>query len=204
MLPRELPAALPAGCRRRCAAGHRGRRMRIVSFERRREREHDRSGRTRRAARRRRLRIRCDRDPRRGARRLGALMLAGPDAGSIVDLSRALAVKLAREDAGAPEAEAESLIPSDPHRLPRRGPARARGRARRARVRARRAGALRRARPARGRHRAAAPARSAPCARAAPGQDRRRRAQLSGPRARARRRSAAPRSPCCSSRRRRP
>jgi acylpyruvate hydrolase len=50
----------------------------------------------------------------RGARRLGALIAAGPDAGAIVDLARALAVKLALEDAGAPEAEAESLIPSDP------------------------------------------------------------------------------------------
>jgi len=48
------------------------------------------------------------------ARRLGALIASGPDAGSIVDLSRALAVKLALDDAGAPEAEAESLIPSDP------------------------------------------------------------------------------------------
>ena len=50
---------------------------------------------------------------RRGARRLGAAIAAGPDAGSIVDLSRALAVKLALGDAGAPEAEAASLIPSD-------------------------------------------------------------------------------------------
>jgi 2-keto-4-pentenoate hydratase/2-oxohepta-3-ene-1,7-dioic acid hydratase in catechol pathway len=49
----------------------------------------------------------------RGARRLGALIPAGPDAGSIVDLSRALAVKLALGDAGAPEAEAASLIPAD-------------------------------------------------------------------------------------------
>ena len=48
------------------------------------------------------------------ARRLGALIASGPDAGAIVDLSRALAVKLALDDAGAPEAEAESLIPSDP------------------------------------------------------------------------------------------
>ena len=50
----------------------------------------------------------------RGARRLGALISAGPDAGAVVDLSRALAVKLALEDAGAPEAEADSLIPRDP------------------------------------------------------------------------------------------
>ncbi|HKA14318.1 MAG TPA: fumarylacetoacetate hydrolase family protein [Myxococcota bacterium] len=50
----------------------------------------------------------------RSGRRLGALIPAGPDAGAVVDLSRALAVKLALEDAGAPEAEAESLIPPDP------------------------------------------------------------------------------------------
>jgi 2-keto-4-pentenoate hydratase/2-oxohepta-3-ene-1,7-dioic acid hydratase in catechol pathway len=49
----------------------------------------------------------------RGSRRLGALIPDGPDAGSIVDLSRALAVKLALGDAGAPEAEAASLIPAD-------------------------------------------------------------------------------------------
>jgi 2-keto-4-pentenoate hydratase/2-oxohepta-3-ene-1,7-dioic acid hydratase in catechol pathway len=48
-----------------------------------------------------------------GGRRLGAVIPAGPDAGAIVDLSRALAVKLAQGDAGAPEAEAESLIPGD-------------------------------------------------------------------------------------------
>ena len=41
------------------------------------------------------------------------MLPAGPDAGSIVDLSRALAVKLALGDAGAPEAEAASLIPAD-------------------------------------------------------------------------------------------
>jgi 2-keto-4-pentenoate hydratase/2-oxohepta-3-ene-1,7-dioic acid hydratase in catechol pathway len=58
----------------------------------------------------------------RGARRLGALIPAGPDAGSIVDLSRALAVKLALEDAGAPEAEAESLIPADPIAFLAHGP----------------------------------------------------------------------------------
>jgi 2-keto-4-pentenoate hydratase/2-oxohepta-3-ene-1,7-dioic acid hydratase in catechol pathway len=50
----------------------------------------------------------------RGARRLGALIPSGPDAGAVVDLTRALAVKLTLEDAGAPEAEAESLIPADP------------------------------------------------------------------------------------------
>ena len=40
----------------------------------------------------------------------------------MVDLSRALAVKLALEDAGAPEAEAESLIPSDPIAFLAHGP----------------------------------------------------------------------------------
>jgi 2-keto-4-pentenoate hydratase/2-oxohepta-3-ene-1,7-dioic acid hydratase in catechol pathway len=50
----------------------------------------------------------------RGARRIGALLGAGRDAGTIVDLGRALAVKLALGDAGAPEAEADSLIPCDP------------------------------------------------------------------------------------------
>ncbi len=48
-----------------------------------------------------------------GTRRLGALIQLGRHAGSVVDLNRALAVKLAAEDAGAPEAEADSLVPSD-------------------------------------------------------------------------------------------
>jgi hypothetical protein len=48
-----------------------------------------------------------------GSRRLGALLGAGTRAGSVVDLNRALAVKLAAQDAGAPEAEANSLLPSD-------------------------------------------------------------------------------------------
>ena len=55
---------------------------------------------------------------------MGALISAGPDAGAVVDLSRALAVKLALDDAGAPEAEAESLIPSDPIAFLAHGPAR--------------------------------------------------------------------------------
>ncbi len=50
---------------------------------------------------------------RQGRRRLGALIPPGPHAGDVVDLNRALAVKLATEDVGAPEAEAESLVPSD-------------------------------------------------------------------------------------------
>ena len=45
--------------------------------------------------------------------RLGALLETEIDGGVVVDLSRAMAVKLGREDAGAPEAEAESRIPSN-------------------------------------------------------------------------------------------
>jgi 2-keto-4-pentenoate hydratase/2-oxohepta-3-ene-1,7-dioic acid hydratase in catechol pathway len=51
---------------------------------------------------------------RPGVRRLGALLRGGPRAGDVVDLNRALAARLARGDAGAPEAEADSLLPSDP------------------------------------------------------------------------------------------
>ena len=50
---------------------------------------------------------------RHGARRLGALLTQGAHADSVVDLNRALAVKLAMEDVGAPEAEADSLLPAD-------------------------------------------------------------------------------------------
>lgn len=50
---------------------------------------------------------------RPGTRRLGALLPASPRAGDVVDLNRALAVKLAGEDAGAPEAEADSRLPAD-------------------------------------------------------------------------------------------
>ncbi|HXK21851.1 MAG TPA: fumarylacetoacetate hydrolase family protein [Myxococcota bacterium] len=57
-----------------------------------------------------------------GARRLGALLGAGTRAGSIVDLNRALAVKLAAQDAGAPEAEANSLLPADALAFSRRLP----------------------------------------------------------------------------------
>ena len=49
---------------------------------------------------------------RLGVRRLGALIGDGPRVGAVVDLNRALAVKLAAEDAGAPEAEADSLLPT--------------------------------------------------------------------------------------------
>ena len=52
-----------------------------------------------------------------GARRIGALLPGGSQAGSVVDLNRALAIKLAGEDVGAPEAEAESLLPPDMRRL---------------------------------------------------------------------------------------
>ncbi len=50
---------------------------------------------------------------RPGLPRLGALLPGGEHAGCVVDLGRALAVKLAGEDAGAPEAEAASLVPPD-------------------------------------------------------------------------------------------
>jgi len=50
---------------------------------------------------------------RLGVHRLGALLTSGEHAGGIVDLNRALAVKLAVEDVGAPEAEANSLLPAD-------------------------------------------------------------------------------------------
>ena len=48
-----------------------------------------------------------------GVHRLGALMPAGPRSGDVVDLNRALACMLSLEDAGAPEAEADSLLPAD-------------------------------------------------------------------------------------------
>lgn len=48
-----------------------------------------------------------------GTRRLGALLGPGPRSGDVVDLNRALALKLACDDVGAPEAEADSLVPSD-------------------------------------------------------------------------------------------
>lgn len=50
---------------------------------------------------------------RPGSRRFGAVLPAGPNAGDIVDLNRALALKLAFEDVGAPEVEADSLVPPD-------------------------------------------------------------------------------------------
>lgn len=50
-----------------------------------------------------------------GARRLGALLPRGAHAGAVVDLNRALAVRLALDDVGAPEAQADSQLP--PHAL---------------------------------------------------------------------------------------
>jgi len=48
-----------------------------------------------------------------GSTRLGALLPHGSHAGELVDLNRALAIQLALEDVGAPEAAADSLLPSD-------------------------------------------------------------------------------------------
>lgn len=48
-----------------------------------------------------------------GSRRLGSILASGEYAGAVVDLNRALAIRLAQEDAGAPEAEADSLLPAD-------------------------------------------------------------------------------------------
>jgi len=60
---------------------------------------------------------------RPGSRRLGAVVPAGSYAGWLVDLNRALAVKLAYDDVGAPEVEADSMVPSDLLSLLRLGPA---------------------------------------------------------------------------------
>ncbi len=57
-----------------------------------------------------------------GVRHLGAVLQLGPHAGWVVDLNRALAIKLAYDDAGAPEAEADSLVPSDIISFLERGP----------------------------------------------------------------------------------
>ena len=48
-----------------------------------------------------------------GLHRLGALLPGGDGAFDVVDLNRALAVKLAFDDVGAPEVEADSLLPTD-------------------------------------------------------------------------------------------
>ena len=48
-----------------------------------------------------------------GSRRLGAVIQLGSYAGWVVDLNRMLAIKLAYDDVGAPEVEANSLVPPD-------------------------------------------------------------------------------------------
>jgi len=60
---------------------------------------------------------------RPGSRRLGSVVPTGTYAGWLVDLNRALAVKLAYDDVGAPEVEADSMVPSDMLSLLRLGPA---------------------------------------------------------------------------------
>lgn len=50
---------------------------------------------------------------RPGGRRLGAVLQSGPAIGDVVDLNLALTICLASEDKGAPEAEADSLLPPD-------------------------------------------------------------------------------------------
>ena len=60
---------------------------------------------------------------RPGSRRLGAVLSVGSYAGWVVDLNRALAIKLAYDDVGAPEVEANSLVPSDMLSFLRLGPA---------------------------------------------------------------------------------
>jgi 2-keto-4-pentenoate hydratase/2-oxohepta-3-ene-1,7-dioic acid hydratase in catechol pathway len=60
---------------------------------------------------------------RPGSRRLGAIVSVGTYAGWVVDLNRALAIKLAYDDVGAPEVEANSMVPSDMLSFLRLGPA---------------------------------------------------------------------------------
>jgi 2-keto-4-pentenoate hydratase/2-oxohepta-3-ene-1,7-dioic acid hydratase in catechol pathway len=59
---------------------------------------------------------------RPGSRRLGAVISVGTYAGWLVDLNRALAIKLAYDDVGAPEVEADWMVPSDMLSFLRRGP----------------------------------------------------------------------------------
>jgi 2-keto-4-pentenoate hydratase/2-oxohepta-3-ene-1,7-dioic acid hydratase in catechol pathway len=59
---------------------------------------------------------------RPGSRRLGAVVPIGPYSGWLVDLNRALAIKLAYDDVGAPEVEANSMVPSDMLSFLRLGP----------------------------------------------------------------------------------
>ncbi len=58
---------------------------------------------------------------RPGARRLGSWPADGPCAGHVVDLNRAFAMKLALDDVGAPEAEADALLPCDARAFLARG-----------------------------------------------------------------------------------
>jgi len=60
---------------------------------------------------------------RPGSRRLGAVVSVGAYAGWLVDLNRSLAIKLAYDDVGAPEVEADSMVPSDMLSFLRLGPA---------------------------------------------------------------------------------
>lgn len=59
---------------------------------------------------------------RHGAERIGAIVPEGPLAGATIDLNRALAVQLAIDDAGAPEAQADSLLPAETARFMQRWP----------------------------------------------------------------------------------
>ena len=54
---------------------------------------------------------------RPGSRRLGAVLSAGSHAGWVVDLNRALAIKLAYDDVGAPEVDYRSNTVSEKRRL---------------------------------------------------------------------------------------
>jgi len=60
---------------------------------------------------------------RPGSRRLGAVLSCGTYTDWVVDLNRTLAIKLAYDDVGAPEVEANSLVPSDMLSFLRLGPA---------------------------------------------------------------------------------
>ena len=111
MLPRELLADCRPAAEKLRKPGV-GRRMQLVSFERREsESASERPDAARRSAT---LGFESLDATRPGTRRLGAVLLAGPHAGSIVDLNRGLAIKLAGEDVGAPEAEAIPA-PSEMH-----------------------------------------------------------------------------------------
>jgi len=59
---------------------------------------------------------------RLGRLRLGALIEAGPHAGDVVDVNRALVLMLLEGDHGAPEVEADSQVPSEMRAFLGRGP----------------------------------------------------------------------------------